>query len=420
MRKIFDTYGGRVYICGGVGGIKMVIRDDYLSKLISFKDKDVIKVVTGVRHCGKSTLFLQYIDWLKTAGVADVDIVLINFEDLDYEGLRDYKLLYKYISERLPQNRTAYVFLDEVQNCAGFEKVADSLFIKGNVDLHITGSNAYMLSGELATLLSGRYVTVDMLPFSFKEYCMAQAGEKSLEEYFNDYLRFGAFPYVSLQKRDMASVMPYIEGIFNTIVIKDIASRHGINDIPLLESIIKFAASNIGSCLSPKKITDTLISSGRKVSYGTVDAYLHALTESYIFYKADRYDIKGRQHLKTLSKYYLVDTAIRSLLLSGASADIGHLIENIVYFELLRRGGRVNVGKLGESEVDFVCSSAEGVSYFQVSASVLDPATLERELAPLKKISDSHPKFLLTLDKIGTDSNYDGIRQKYLPDWLSN
>jgi predicted AAA+ superfamily ATPase len=258
-----------------------------------------------------------------------------------------------------------------------------------------------------------------MLPFSFREYSEAAAGySKSMRENFNDYLRFGSFPYVALLDRSDTVVNPYIEGIYNTILVKDVAKREGITDIPLLESIVKFIASSIGSPISAKKISDTINASGRRISVNTVDTYLRALTDSYIFYKADRYDVKGRQYLKTLSKYYMVDTGIRNLLLSGSSSDIGHLIENVVYFELLRRGNKVNIGKLAEKEVDFVAASGKGITYYQVCASVLDAGTLERELDPLKRIPDHYPKFLLTLDEIGAGANYNGIRQVNLIDWL--
>ncbi len=284
----------------------------------------------------------------------------------------------------------------------GFEKAVDSLFIKPNTDIYITGSNAYMLSGELATLLSGRYITVDMLPLSFKEYCEAVDGNrKSKRENFNDYLHFGSFPYVAMLERNEAVITPYIDGIYNTILIKDVAKRERITDIALLENIVKTLASGIGSPISAKKISDTIASSGRKISVNTVDNYLRALTDSYIFYKADRYDIKGRQYLKTLGKYYIVDTGILSMLLSGAASDIGHLIENLVYLELLRRGYKVNIGKLAEKEVDFVARDMTGVTYYQVAATVLDENTLKRELEPLEKIPDHYPKILLTLDEIG-------------------
>ena len=397
----------------------MIDRKEYLSMLIENKDRDIIKVVTGVRRCGKSTLFALYIDWLQENGIAPDQIISVNLEALEYEALNDYHALYAYIKERLCPNRQNYVFIDEAQNCKGFEKAVDSLFIKPNVDVYITGSNAFMLSGELATLLSGRYITVDMLPFSFREYCQGTAAQgKAKRERFNDHLRFGSFPYAAQLPRRDADVVPYLEGIYYTILLKDVVRRGGINDISVLESIVKTLASSVGSPISAKKIADTLCSAGRRISVNTVDRYLRALTDSYLFYEVSRYDIKGRQHLKTLGKYYMVDAGLRNLLLAGGSTDLGHLIENIVFLELIRRRYKVSIGKLAEKEVNFVAVDSDGVTYYQVAASVLDEATLKRELGPLQKINDNHPKILLTLDEIGAGANYDGIRQYNLIDWL--
>lgn len=397
----------------------MINRSEYLAKLIAFQNQKIIKVVTGVRRCGKSTLFALYRDYLVENGVEEKQIVSVNLEDLEFEDLLDYKVLYQYIKDRLCQNKMTYVFIDEVQQCKCFEKVVDSLFIKDNVDVYITGSNAHMLSGELATLLSGRYITVEMLPLSFKEYLeILLDSSRPLEELFNDYLKFGSFPYGAQLKQNTVMVTPYLEGIYNTILIKDVAVREGITDVNVLESIVKMLASSIGSPISIKKIADTLQSNGRKISVNTVDAYVRALTDSYIFYKVDRYDIKGRQHLKTLGKYYIVDTGIRKMLIVQQSEDLGHLIENIVYLELRRRGNKINIGKLDQKEVDFVASSPDGVSYYQVAASVLDENTLKRELEPLDKIDDHYAKYLLTLDRIGEGMNYNGIKQLNLIDWL--
>ncbi|QAT42925.1 ATP-binding protein [Aminipila luticellarii] len=399
----------------------MIQRKEYLQQLIINREKQIIKVVTGVRRCGKSTLFSLYINYLKSVGVSDEQIISINLEDIDYEELLNYKSLYQYIKEKLCKDKYSYVFIDEVQNCQQFEKAVDSLFIKENVDVYITGSNAYMLSGELATLLSGRYITIDMLPFSFYEYCEADPrATLTVREKFNQYLRYGSFPYVASMQQSDATVRAYIDGIYNTILIKDVAKREGITDIALLENIVKSIASSIGSPISIKKISDTINSAGRKISVNTVDHYVRALTDSYIFYKADRYDIRGRQYLKTLSKYYLVDTGIRNILLSSAASDIGHLIENIVYLELIHRGYKVNIGKLAEKEVDFVASNMDGITYYQVSATVLDEKTLARELEPLRRIPDHYPKILLTLDEIGAGVNYEGIRQINLIEWLLN
>jgi len=398
----------------------MIQRKHYLDRLIAFKDKQFIKVVTGVRRCGKSTLFELYIDYLKSIGIGDHQIVQVNLEDIDYEELLDYKALYHYISNKLKQDQFTYIFIDEVQNCVGFEKAVDSLFIKKNVDVYITGSNAFMLSGELATLLSGRYVTIDMLPLSFREFAEVYKNVENvrMETIFQEYLKYGAFPYVSTMERVDHTIKAYLQGIYTTILVKDIAMRENITDITLLENIIKTVASSIGSPISIKKISDTINSSGRKISVNTVDRYLRALCDSYIFYKVDRYDIKGRQYLKTLAKYYIVDTGLRTLLMAQSSEDFGHLLENVVFLELIRRGYKVNIGKLAEREIDFVVDVFDGIIYYQVAATVLDENTLRRELEPLQKIQDNHPKVLLTMDEIGAGSNYEGIRQINVLKWL--
>ncbi|MFI3212551.1 MAG: ATP-binding protein [Eubacteriales bacterium] len=397
----------------------MIQRKEYLQQLINQREEKIIKVVTGVRRCGKSTLFALYQNYLRETGVSNCQIISLNLEDIEYEELLDYKKLYKRIKEGLCEDKYTYIFLDEVQNCSNFEKVVDSLFLKENVDIYITGSNAYMLSGELATLLSGRYVKIDMLPLSYKEYVEINLKEdKSKQELFNEYLYFGSFPYLATSNKKERNRDSYLEGIYNTILIKDVAKREGITDITLLESIVKTMVASIGSPISIKKITDTIVSAGRKISVNSVDNYVKALCDSYIFYKVDRYDIKGRQYLKTLGKYYIVDTGIRNLLLSSSSMDLGHVIENIVYFQLLRCGYRVNIGKVAEKEVDFVASNIDGILYVQVSASVLDETTLKRELASLEAIPDHYPKILLTLDEVGRGSNFNGIKHMNLIDWL--
>jgi len=395
----------------------MVQRKEYLDKLISWREKHIIKAITGVRRCGKSTLFELFIEYLKSQGISDAQIISINLEDVEFEDLLDYKSLHEYIKERLVKDKFTYVFIDEVQQCKSFERAVDSLFIKANVDLYVTGSNANLLSGELATLLSGRFVEISMLPLSFSEYLEFTQG-KDVRTSFSEYIKFGSFPYVAgLEKRDSV-VNSYIDGIYNTILIKDVATREGITDISVLESIVKFLCSNIGSPVSTKKISDAINSGGRKISVNTVENYLRALYQSYVFYKVDRFDVRGKQHLKTLGKFYLVDTGIRNILLSSSTSDLGHLLENVVYLELVRRGYKVNIGKLEEKEIDFVASKTGEVEYFQVSATVLDENTLRRELEPLQKIPDNYPKFLLTLDDIMANSNYDGIRQLNIIDWL--
>ncbi len=398
---------------------KLIQRQIYLDWLKSWREKQVIKVVSGVRRCGKSTLFQLFIGYLRTSGVKQEQIVSVNLEELEYESLLDYRALYDYIKARLYPNGFTYIFIDEVQNCKGFEKAVDSLFVKDNTDVYITGSNAYMLSGELATLLSGRYVQIEMLPLSFAEYISFMGTDtNNTTALFMNYIKNGAFPAVAALENAENLITSYLDGIYNSILLKDVASRMGISDIPVLESIAKFLFSNVGSPVSVKKIADTINSAGRTISINTVDKYLRALCDSYLFYQVSRYDIKGRQHLKTQGKYYVVDNGLRKRRLSSSSSDIGHVLENTVYLELLRRGYRVSIGKLAEKEVDFVAENADGITYYQVSASVLDENTRKRELEPLQKIPDHHPKILLTLDEIPRFANFDGIRQIHVVDWL--
>ena len=406
----------------------MVKRNEYLAQLSAWREKQVIKVVSGVRRCGKSTLLQQYIDSLKTSGIENEQIIQINLEDPKFESLHNYEMLYTYIQKRLCKKKYTYVFIDEVQQCINFEEAIDGLFIKKNVDLYITGSNANMLSGELATLLSGRFVEINMLPLSFGEYFRLigkKAKDSDKRTILNNYLRFGSFPYAALLGSDAGMIKIYIEGIYNTILIKDVAAQLNTTDVTLLSNIIKFLSHSAGSPISTKKISDTINSSGRKTSINTIENYIRCLTDSFIFYHSERYDIKGKQYLKTLGKYYIVDTGIRNMLLETSSPDLGHQLENIVYLELLRRFRHASVGKLDENEIDFVTTGGntpdndqEGIRYYQVAATVMDPNTLSRELSGLQKIKDNHPKYLLTLDDIPSRANHNGIIQKYLVDWL--
>ncbi len=396
----------------------MVInRSEYLNKLIAFKDKQLIKIVTGIRRCGKSTLLEIYQDWLKGQGVEDNQIISINFEDIDYEELTDYKKLYNHIKERLIPGKMTYIFLDEVHYVDDFPKVVDSLYIKKNVDVYITGSNAYMLSSEIATLISGRYVQIEMLPLSFKEYMESTGDTSERSIKYAEYLENSSFPYTLELKGQPDEIRDYLEGIYNTIVVKDIVNRKRITDTMMLKSVLRFVFDNIGSPLSSKKIADTMTSEGRKIDTKTVEKYLEALSESYIIYQAKRYNIKGKQYLKTLEKYYVVDIGMRYMLLGKAQPDAGHILENIVYLELLRRGYDVYVGKIDEFEVDFVAQNSKGTTYFQVALTVRDEKTLERELRPLKSIHDHYPKFILTLDD-DPEAQYDGIRRINARDWL--
>ena len=394
---------------------KLVERIEYLENLKKWREKDVIKVVTGVRRSGKSTLFNLYIAYLKSIGVNENQIIHINLEDVEFEQLHHYKALHKYIVSKLAKNQWTYVFIDEVQTCIDFEKAIDGLYVKKNVDVHITGSNAFMLSGELATLLSGRYVEIKMLPFSFTEFSQSSK-EADPKKRFYDYLNFGSFPIVSTIYHDIEQHDQYLEGVYNTILLKDIATRNHIHDITLLKNIIKFLCSNVGSRVSTANITKTLAKSGRKITQKTVDSYVKALTDCYLFYFVERYNIKGKNLLKTLGKYYIVDTGLRNHLLMAENLDIGHQIENVVFLELLRRGYRVNIGKLDDSEIDFVASKTNTKAYYQVSASVLDEKVLQRELSPLRRTKDEYPKFLLTLDDF--EGNHEGIQQVNLIDWL--
>ena len=404
----------------------MVERKEYLALLKEWKNEKVIKVVTGIRRCGKSTLLTLFQEQLKKEGVKQEQIISLNFEELENEELTDYKKLYKYITERLCQDKYTYIFLDEIQTVKDFQKVVDSLYMKDNVDIYITGSNAYLLSGELATLLSGRYVEISILPLSFKEFYELNANI-SKEDAFNEYLRCGGFPYVATMDRSKGKYNSYLEGIYNTVVVKDVEERdkrkhedknkRRVTDITLLKTISKYLASVIGSPVSAKSIADYLSSNGRKTSSNTVDDYVEALVESYLFYPAERYDIAGKLLLKRNQKMYMVDLGLRGYLAAKKGGDIGYCIENIVYFELLRRGYKVSIGKVGATEVDFVAQKASGTEYYQVTVSMLEESTFNREITPLKKIKDFYPKKILTLDKYSV-GNYDGIIVENIIDWL--
>ena len=396
----------------------MVERKEYLEELKRWKEKDLIKVVTGIRRCGKSTLFDLFIDYLKSIGVSEKQIIKINLEDADYD-FKDYKELYNYIKTNLIPDKMNYVFLDEVQNVPEFQRAVDSLYIKKNVDVYITGSNAYLLSGELATLLSGRYIEIKMLPLSFKEYVSAFPNNNNYYQLFLEYMRNGGMPgNLSIIDTNPNDIDKYMDGIFSTIVYKDIMARNNITDKILLENILKFIYDSIGSPISTKKISDTLTSKGMSTSNHTVENYITAFIESFLIYKAERFDVKGKNLLVRDYKYYSVDTGLRSYLLGKkADSDMEHILENIVYLELLRRGYKVYVGKVDDLEVDFVAENREGLKYFQVALSVRDDKVLERELKSLQRTGDHYPKYLLTLD-MDLESDYDGITKINVVDWL--
>ncbi len=394
----------------------MIERKQYLDKLISFKDKKLIKVVTGIRRCGKSTLFRLYQQYLQQNGIDASQIQNINLEDLDNLHLRNFEVLYKHIMQHAIKNKKNYIFLDEIQLVPEFEKTVDSLFIKENMDVYITGSNAHMLSGELATLLSGRYVEIKMLPLSFKEYCSAFSENQNIERLFNDYLLNSSFPY-TLELTDKDNINDYLSGLYNTVLLKDIIARRKFSDVQQVENIIKFLADNIGNECSLRKISNCLTAEGRKTSYHLVDNIIDALKESFVIYSASKYDIKGKQYLQSGEKYYLVDIGLRYMLLGNKPTDYGHILENVVYLELLRRGYKVFVGKNNNSEVDLVATNRDNVEYYQVSHSVADAHTLERELKSLQSIKDNYPKYLLTRD-IMPNVDHNGIKQINVLDWL--
>jgi predicted AAA+ superfamily ATPase len=394
----------------------MLERPDYIEALISFKDKNLIKVITGIRRCGKSTLFELYQEYLLENGTESGQIISVNLESGDYRHVNTAEILYDYISERLAEDKKNYVFLDEVQQIKDFQKAVDWLYVKKNVDLYITGSNAYLLSGELATLLSGRYVEIKMMPLSFKEYVSAFPDEHNTAQLYMKYLSDSSFPG-TLELERKQDIRAYLEGIYNTILIKDIVTRKKISDPAMLESVVEFMFDNIGNLCSSTKIANAMTSAGRKISVPTVEGYLSALMDSYILYKAVRYDIKGKQYLSTGCKYYIADIGLRYFLLGSKQTDMGHILENVVYLELVRRGYEVYIGKIGSAEVDFIAVNGEGQEYYQVAQSVLEEQTLKRELASLESIKDHNPKYLLTMDYTPLTS-HNGIKQINVLEWL--
>ncbi|TRW22936.1 ATP-binding protein [Criibacterium bergeronii] len=385
----------------------LIKREPYFSKILGYKDKKIIKVVTGVRRCGKSTLLSMYRQYLLDNGVDTEQIIFINFEDLKYENILDKSSLYEYLSENMSKDKMNYIFLDEVQNVSEFEKVINSVFLRENVDIYITGSNSYMLSGELATFLTGRYIQIEMLPFSLAEY------EKILNisdnsKGYRSYIENTSFPYaINLTEKNQKN--EYLKGIYNSIVLKDIVQRKNITDVMMLESVLRFVSDNIGSILSTRSISNSMTSNGRSISTKTVESYLNSFMESYLIYKVDRFDVKGKEYLKTLEKYYIVDIGLRNTMLGKINgADLGHILENVVFLELKRRNYELFIGKVGSFEVDFVAKKENEINYFQVALSVRDENTLQRELRPLLMIKDNYPKYILTLDD-DPQTTYDGI-----------
>ena len=404
-------------------------RKEYLDFLVKSKDRQIIKVVSGVRRCGKSTLFEIYKDFLLENGVAKNQIISINFEDMDYEELTDYKKLYEYIKSKMIEDKRNYIFLDEIQHVDKFEKVVDSLFIKENTDLYITGSNAYFMSSELATLLSGRYIELKMLPLSFKEYYQAKLEYEKLEQkenrisktliqYYNEYIVNSSFPYTLQLDSDLKNIHEYLRGIYNSVLLKDIVARLKISDVMRLESVVKYIFDNIGNLTSLSKIANTLTSMGRKTDAKTIEKYIRGLTDSLLVHEVSRYNIKGKEFLSTLSKYYVADLGLRQMILGNRNIDMGHILENIIYLELLRRKGNVYVGQFDKNEIDFVVINSNEIEYYQVALTVLDENTLKRELDAFKNIKDNYPKYLITLDDVMVNTDYDGIKVVNALEWL--
>lgn len=394
--------------------MQLIERDYYISKLETWRDKQMVKILTGIRRSGKSTIMKLYQQHLIRNGINRNQILHLNFEDMSVEPLLNYHKLYEYVTQHLQPEVQNYLFFDEIQAVDQFERVIDSLLLLPNVDIYITGSNAFLLSGEIATLLSGRYIEIQVLPFSLSEY---QRGMNlPLNQLYNQYITTTSLPY-TLQLTTSEAVSDYLQNIYQTIVIKDILSRGKIQDPDLLNRILRYLSDNIGNLSSIKSITDTLTSNGRKVSTHTVDNYIDLLCASFMFYKVFRYDVKGKEHLRTGAKYYICDIGLRNWLLGLRGGDLGHILENVVFLHLFRQGKHVMVGKVGSKEIDFVCFQNGKTEYYQVALSVRDENVLVRELAPLNAIKDNYPKYLITLDP-DPEISHNGIVQRYALDWL--
>lgn len=398
----------------------MIERKEYLKQLLSWKDQKIIKVLTGIRRCGKSTVLKLYQEYLLNNGIDPSQIISINFEELEYEDLQDYKKLYQHIKDRLVENKMMYIFLDEIQNVPSYEKVVDSLHVKENIDIYITGSNSYIFSGQLATYLSGRYIEIPVLPLSFKELYNPQANK---EEAFQKYMKTGGFPYINQIQLQNEQIDMHLEGIYNTVIVKDIEERinrknaKSVTDIALLKAISKYLSSVIGSPVSIRSITNYFKSNERKTSPNTISNYVEALCESYLYYPVEVMDVSGKEVLKSNKKYYIVDPGIRNYILPKQFYDLDFTIENIVYLELLRRRYNVNIGRNGRTEVDFIAKKNDVYTYIQVTASLVDENTFNREIRPLKQIEDNYEKIILTLDRY-TLGNYEGIKVINIIDWL--
>jgi len=401
----------------------MIQRQVYMSRLLAYKDNVIIKVITGLRRCGKSTLLKLFREHLLNDDVLETNIIYMNFELMEYDDISNYKDLYKIIKSKIHNTNKTYILLDELQQVKGWEKAINGLVVELNVDIYITGSNAYLLSSELSTLLSGRYVEIKMLPLSFKEYLTFQNlnNKLSLEEKFNQYLKYGNLPAISTLPQQNDIINEFLLGIYNTVVLKDVVQRNSIKDPAMLDRVIKYVISNIGNIISPNKISTYLTNQAREdkgIQNSTISNYLTMLENAFILYRVNRYDIKGKEILKSLAKYYVVDTGIRNALLGYTDTDYGHILENIVYFELLRRGYQVFIGKWYDLEVDFIAVKQDEKKYFQVSYSVIDENVKSRELASLIAINDNYEKILLTMDKTFI-TDHQGIKFVNVLDFLT-
>lgn len=405
---------------------ELINRPEYLNQLIQHRDVDLVKIVTGIRRCGKSSLLDLFHQYLSDSGVPDVNVIHMNLESLRYRNLTNYLSFYDYVSERIPKSGKTYLIFDELQAVEHWEKAIESFRLDFDVDIYITGSNAYLLSTEFSTLLSGRYVEIRMLPLSFKEFLAFYefAPSVTTEEKFQRYLQFGGMPILREYQFNEARSNQALEGIYSTVVLRDILQRNNQVDQRILQKIMLFLCSNIGSITSPNNIGNVLSHEGdmqqgnrKNVAGKTVDKYISMLRSAFIFFSVGRYDVKGKQLLKTLGKNYIIDMGFRNMLLGYRDADRGHIIENIVFLELIRRDYRVYIGKVGETEIDFVAEKPDDKLYIQVTESMQSPETRDRELKPLRMIPDNYEKIVLSMDRNYINS-YDGIKSLNLIDWL--
>lgn len=397
----------------------MINREIYMNKLLAYKDTEFIKVITGIRRCGKSSLLKLFVEKILDEDKS-ANVIYMNFESFEFDDIVNYKDMYNKVGKQINRTKKNYILLDEVQRVKEWEKAVNAITVDFNSDIYITGSNAYLLSSELSTYLSGRYIEIKVLPLSFKEYLdfTVLEDKRTLEDKFVEYIKFGGMPGIINIKNEENLYESVIKGIYNTVFMKDVIERNKLVDATLLEKILKFLMSNIGSFISSKKIADFLTSQGTKITHNTVLNYLQMLENAYIIYKVPRYDIKGKEILKTLEKYYIVDTGIRNVILGFRDTDFGHIIENIVYFELIRRGYDITIGKNDSLEVDFIATNSNDKKYYQVTYTMLDESVKNRELEVLKNINDNYEKTVITMDKIYNNTSEEGIKIKYLIDFL--